>query len=167
LPRSGLTAELQHALGQQAGTALAPVPVDLEQLVDLLQGGEHHSGGRLNVRTGEAIPDVAFAELMDNLDENDENDEDAEEEWLYVDALESREAYRDMERFIADVAPPLMTGPLSEAISGKGAFSRFRGRIRDWPDLADAWHLYSEERWIGRARLWLADAGYRPVQPAR
>jgi hypothetical protein len=52
---------------------------------------------------------------------------------------------------------------LTEAIAGKGAFSRFRTRIAHWPDLADAWRLYSKERWLGRARLWLAEAGYRPA----
>lgn len=39
---------------------LPPIPVDLDQLVDLLHGGEHHSGGRLDVRTGEALPDLMF-----------------------------------------------------------------------------------------------------------
>ena len=155
-----LRTQLERAVVDDDGSALPPIPVDLDQLVDLLQGGEHHSGGRLNVRTGEALPDLLFADLPDQF----EDDEAAvEDEWLYVDALGSREAYRDMERFIADVVPPLIAGPLTEAITGKGAFARFRSRIADWPDLVDAWRLYSEERWLGRARLWLAEAGYRPA----
>ena len=155
-----LSAELRHGLGQAPGSPLPPIPLDLDQLVDLLQGGEHHSGQRLNVQTGEALPHQMFAETADQFVE----DEDAiEDELLYVDALGSREAYRDMERFIADIVPPLIADPLTEAIIGKGAFSRFRTRIADWPDLADAWRLYSEERWLGRARLWLAEAGYRPA----
>jgi hypothetical protein len=159
-----LGVELRHAIGPPAGSPLPSIPVDLEQLVDLLQGGEHHSGGRLNIRTGEALPDVAFAESSDQFDEDDEG---AEDEWLYVDAFGSREAYRDMERFITDEVPPIIAGPLTEAITGKGAFSRFCARINEWPDLAASWHLYSEERWLGRARLWLAEAGYRPGQPFR
>lgn len=164
-----LAVELRHALGQSVGELLPPIPVDVEQFVDLLHGGEHHSGGRLNVRTREALSDLAFAELTDQFDDDagDDADDDAEDEWLHVDALGSREAYRDMERFITDVVPPIIAGPLRDAITGKGAFSRFRARIADWPDLACSWHLYSEERWLGRARLWLADAGYRPVQPQR
>ena len=157
-----LRTQLEHALGDNPGSALPPIPVDLDQLVDLLQGGEHHCGGRLNARTGEALPDLLFAELPDQFDEG-EDDEAVEDEWLYVDALGSREAYRDMERFIADIVPPLIGGPLTEAITGKGAFARFRSRIADWPDLVDAWRLYSEERWLGRARLWLAEAGYQPA----
>ncbi len=83
--------------------------------------------------------------------------------WLQVDALGSRAGYRDMERFIADRVPPVIAAPLADAISGKGAFARFRSRIAQWPDLEDSWHRYSEERWSGRARLWLAEAGYRPA----
>ena len=159
-----LSAQLARALGDDAGPALPSIPVDLDQLVDLLQGGEHHSGGRLNVRTGEALPDLMFADMAEQFDEDEDEDEDAAEgEWLYVDALGSRGAYRDMERFIADIVPPLIAGPLTEAISGKGAFARFRSCIADWPDLVDAWRLYSEERWLGRARLWLAEAGYQPA----
>jgi hypothetical protein len=153
-----LAVELRHAIGQPAGSPLPSVPVDLDQLIDLLKGGEHHSGGRLNIRTGDALPDLAFSELTNQFDEGDEATED---EWLYVDAVVSREAYRDMERFIADEVPPIIAGPLSEAVTGKGAFSRFRARINQWPELAASWHLYSEERWLGRARLWLAEAGYR------
>ena len=84
-----------------------------------------------------------------------------EDEWLHVDALGSREAYRDMERFIAD---SFRRGrwPVDRSHHGKGAFARFRARIADWPDLVDAWRLYREERWLGRARLWLAEAGYQP-----
>jgi hypothetical protein len=159
-----LGVELRDALGQPAASPLPSIPVDLEQLVDLLQGGEYHSGGRVNIRTGEAFPELAFAESSDQFDEDDEAGED---EWLYVDALGSREAYRDMERFITDAVPPIIAGPLAEAITGNGVFSRFRARIGEWPDLAAGWHLYSEERWLGRARHWLAEAGYRPGQPAR
>ncbi len=123
-----LRTQLEQALGDDAGSALPPIPLDLDQLVDLLQGGEHHCGGRLNVRTGEALPDLLFAELPDQFDEDEQAVED---EWLYVDALGSREAYRDMERFIADIVPSLMAGPLTEAITGKGAFARFRSRIAE------------------------------------
>ncbi|CAN5526616.1 hypothetical protein BH10ACT8_BH10ACT8_07320 [soil metagenome] len=68
-----------------------------------------------------------------------------------------------MERFIADVVSPFVAGPLTEAITGKGTFDRGRARTADWPDLVDARRLYSAERWLGRARFQLADAGYEPA----
>jgi Uncharacterised protein family (UPF0158) len=151
-----LGVELRHATGQPVDSPLPPIPVDLEELVELLQGSEFYTGGRLNIRTGEALPDLEYDELADE-------DED-EDEWLYVHSLGSREAYRDMERFIDDFVPPIIAGPLLDAITGKGAFSRFRARINDWPELAASWYVYSDERWLGRARLWLAEAGFRSAQ---
>jgi hypothetical protein len=161
-----LAADLQRALGQSVTTPeLTPVPVEVEQLVDLLRGGEHHVGGRVNVRTGEAWPELSYVDARDAGlldDDEDENDASAEDVWLQVDALGARAGYRDMERFIADRVPPAIAPALTDAISGKGAFARFRARIAQ-SELEDSWHRYSEERWSGRARSWLADAGYRPV----
>ena len=62
-----LRAQLDQALGIVTGPPLLSIPVDLDQLVDLLRGGEHHCGGRLNVRTGEALPDLMFSELADHV----------------------------------------------------------------------------------------------------
>jgi hypothetical protein len=139
---------------------LPPVPVDLDELVELLQSGEHHSGGRLNIRTGEALPDLMFAEMADEFHE-DEDAEAVKDEWVCIDALGSSEAYRDMERFIASShrCPPPVDGSHHR-----------KGRLRPMPhphsrlaDLVDAWRLHSEKRWLGRARLWLAEAGYEPA----
>lgn len=52
---SELADDLHRALEQAGVRELAPVPVELEQLADQLHGGEHSSGGRLNVGTGEAV----------------------------------------------------------------------------------------------------------------
>lgn len=79
---SELAADLRRGLAEPGGSDLTPVPVELEQLADLLQGGEHSSGGRLNVRTGEAIPELLYADGQ--FDDEDEADED---DWLYVDAV--------------------------------------------------------------------------------
>lgn len=51
------------------------------------------------------------------------------------------------------------------AITGKGAFRRFRDVIARWPELAQRWYAFSEDRALGRARVWLADNGYTPDPP--
>ena len=158
---SELAGDLQRALGQAGVRELTPVPVELEQLADLLHGGEHSSGGRLNVRTGEAVPALAYADGQydDELDDEDDI-------WLYVDAVGPRESWRDMDRFIDDEVPAVIAASFRDAIEGKGAFSRFRAQLDNRPELLDSWRLYSEERRLGRARQWLADEGYRPGPPA-
>jgi hypothetical protein len=156
------------ALGAPAAAQLTPVPVQVDQLIDLLQGGGYQTGGRLNVRTGEVLPEIGYTDLIASgpLDDEEEEDEDGapddDEDWISVDPLGTRESYRDMQRFVATQVPPPIAERLSDAISGKGAFARFRTQIEKLPELEDDWRSYREERWRGRARQWLADAGYRP-----
>jgi hypothetical protein len=37
-----------------------------------------------------------------------------------------------------------------------------RDALMDWPEDREDWFVFSEDRRRGRAREWLADAGYRP-----
>jgi Uncharacterised protein family (UPF0158) len=50
---------------------------------------------------------------------------------------------------------------LAVAIRGRGAFRRFEDELARWPGELERWHALSEERQRGRARSWLAAAGYR------
>ena len=81
------------------------------------------------------------------------------ERWLAVHGEGSREGYRDMELFIASVEDPGRTERL--AITGRGAFRRFKDELARRPGELERWHALSEERQRGRARSWLAAAGYR------
>ena len=47
----------------------------------------------------------------------------------------------------------------------RGAFRRFKDELARWSGELERWHALSEERQRGRARSWLAAAGYR-VLPA-
>ena len=49
---------------------------------------------------------------------------------------------------------------LEIAISGRGAFRRFKDVLARWPGELDRWYAFSAERQRGRARALLADAGY-------
>jgi len=56
---------------------------------------------------------------------------------------------------------------LEVAITGRGAFRRFKDVIDRWPDEIERWRVFSDERRMGRAREWLAAHGYRPAPKAR
>jgi hypothetical protein len=56
-----------------------------------------------------------------------------------------------------------LVGMLQVAIDGPGAFRRFKNVLSDRPEDREAWFAFSEDRRRGRARAWLADAGYRAV----
>jgi hypothetical protein len=104
--------------------------------------------------------------LADQLDAEEEGeidlDLDDDDRWLCVDCEGSSDGYRDMQAFIATLSDPSQDDRLEIAIRGKGAFRRFKDVLLRWPDELERWFAYSEERQRGRARAWLADAGYGP-----
>ena len=68
-----------------------------------------------------------------------------------------------MEQFITTINDPDTVDRLDIAIRGKGAFRRFKDVLSRWPDELQRYFQFSEDRKRGRARAWLAAAGYRPV----
>lgn len=90
----------------------------------------------------------------------DDPDEDDPDRWLAVRCQGSRDGYRDMEDFIETVQDEDWADRLSIAISGRGAFRRFKDVLGHWPGELERWYAFSGERQRGRARAWLAAAGY-------
>lgn len=154
-----LADQLQAAIGQGATPLLRPLPVDLEELATLLEGDMLGGGGRIDLTTGTCWPD--------SLEYDEEDDEEDEDRWLYVDCVGSHEGYRDMELFIATLRDRAIADRLEIAISGKGAFRRFKDVLARWPDELQRYFLLSDERKQGRARAWLANKGYRPVSTTK
>jgi hypothetical protein len=100
-------------------------------------------------------------------DGGDDVDEVDEDRWLHVPCLGSRDGYRDMELFIAKVGDPALIERLQTAITGKGAFRRFKDVLSCWPHELQHYYLLSNGRQRGRARAWLAAEGYRPAGAAK
>jgi hypothetical protein len=124
----------------------------------VLEGDLATGGGRVDLRTGEVWPQPAieYAEETGDID-------DDEERWLWVECEGSREEYRDMELFIAALNDTDQVDRLGIAISGRGAFRRFKDQLSRWPELLERWYAFSEDRQRGRARAWLAGEGYAPA----
>jgi hypothetical protein len=160
-----LADQLEAALGQRPAPLLRPLPVDLEELADVLEGDPAYGGGRIDLRTGDVWPQSTF----DDAEETDEDDADEEgpDRWLAVWCQGSGEGYRDMEDFVATVADDERTDRLMIALSGRGAFRRFKDVLARWPEELQRWYAFSDERRRGRARSWLVDAGYSPRTPGR
>jgi len=155
-----LAAQLTAALGDAPPPALRAVPVDLEELSWILEGDGTSGDGCLDLLTGEVWSDSA----IENAEEFP--DVDDSERWLYVGCEGSHEGYRDMEDFLATVEDDERADKLSIAVSGPGAFRRFRDVLERWPE--DQWRFYAftEERRRARARSWLVSAGVAAVPPA-
>ena len=108
---------------------------------------------------------MASAAIEYALETGDEDEDTADdrERWLAVHGEGSREGYRDMELFIASVEDLGRAERLAIVIRGGGAFRRFKDELARRPGDLERWHAFSEERQHGRARSWLATAGYRAL----
>jgi hypothetical protein len=159
-----LDAALTTRLGAGPAPLLRSLPVDLDELVDVLEGDAAAGGGRIDLHTGEVWPESVFEYGIESEDEGEDEEEDFDdgERWLFVVSEGSRAGYRDMELFVAGVAEPDLADRMARALEGRGAFRRFRDELTRWPDLQDRWYVYSAERRRGRARAWLAAEGFTP-----
>lgn len=157
-----LADQLDALLGSGPAPMLRALPVDLDELAGILEGDPLSVGGRIDIRTGEVWPQAAIEYALETGEE-DEDSTDDPERWLSVYGEGSRESYRDMELFIACVEDAGRAERLRIAIKGRGAFRRFKDELAGSPGKLERWHALSEERQRGRARSWLAAAGYRVV----
>lgn len=161
-----LADQLDAQLGSGPAPMLRPLRVDLEELAGILEGDPLSAGGRIDLTTGEVWPQAAVEYALETGEE-DEDAADDPERWLPVHREGSREAYRDMESFIASVEDPGRAERLARAIKGRGAFRRFKDELARWPGELERWYGLSDERQRGRARSWLTAAGYRVWPGAR
>jgi hypothetical protein len=145
---------LGAAPGQRA------LSVELDEVADLLQGDpELSEGGYIDLETGVTWP----SSVLDSGDD-DVPDPDADpDRYLFVPNEGSREAWQDMSDFTQTLGDAALRTQLEEAFSGRGAFSRFRRLLDRHEDLLSSWRIYESERSLGRARAWLAAAGFAAV----
>jgi hypothetical protein len=160
-----LVEQLDAALGRGAIPMRRSLPIDLDELATILEGDPVNGGGRIDLRTGE-VWHRATIDYARETGEEVEIESDDPDRRLWVDCEGSRDAYRDMEWFIGTVADRDCADRLEIAIEGKGAFRRFKDVLARWPEEFERWHAFSGERQRGRARAWLAAAGYCPVPPS-
>ena len=170
-----LVDDLEAAL---SGISLADsrsLPIDLEELSEAIEGDPAHSGGRLDLRTGDVWPGETW-ELSGVAEERDEDDSESmaeqqsvedETRWLYLRSEGSRDAYLDMVEFANSVEDQRLAQLLEVALDGAGAFRRFKSVLEDWSAERERYYRFSDERRRGRARAWLAEQGYRAVPRPR
>lgn len=159
-----LAASSHARLGEAPTPLRRPLLVDLEELAMILECDPVSGGGRIDLTTGEVWPQAALDYAVET-GQTDEADDDDPDRWLWVDCEGSRPGYRDMQWFIADLNDPDLADRLERAISGRGAFRRFKDTLAASPDLTARWYAFSEDRQRGRARAWLSDHGYTATPP--
>jgi predicted thioesterase len=85
--------------------------------------------------------------------DRDERDLDVEEGWLHLPSQRDADEYEMMSDFADTVRNPRKREQLEIALSGKGAFRRFKDAIiRE--GVEDAWYAFRDRRYLEFARDW-------------
>ncbi len=137
--------------------------VDLGELAEAMNYGGYDTEYYLDMETGDIIPVCDAYEDMEEFAEAFKAIEDESERYVYIDKVESWDAYRDMEEFISTVKDEQLRKLLLVAIDGKGAFSRFKNVIWEYPEENDRWFALKNEKEQQRALEFLDAIGVEPV----
>ena len=148
------------------------MPVSLKELVGEWELTSDMASLYLNKQTGELYmvrkDDMLGFEEEDSDEEDELPDWEREEreklreiegskDWVPVPTRDTHEAYRVMERFCLEQDDKLVE-LLMTAISGKGAFRRFKDVIHRH-GLEKSWYAYQEARATEELKDWLEASG--------
>ncbi len=115
-------------------------------LLDLVSGEVVHD-------TTDVYPDPDLSRML----------EDEPERFEEVPRQSSHEGFRLMASFAEQVADDDIRDDLAVALSGRGAFGRFRDVIRRYPEIDRAWQAFERDALLASAGEWLASLGIEPV----
>jgi len=135
----------------------------LDELCSAMEDSSYEHRYYLDLKTGEI---VLISDWMDEeeVERLREGIEDRPDRYRQIPKVESYEAYRDMEDFIATVEDEHLAELLEVAINGRGAFRRFKDVLLRYPEERERWFGFKDERMEQRALEWLDGIGVSPVE---
>lgn len=127
---------------------LDPDAVDLDELCVALDDRDGERSWWISPATGEIKPHIP------DVDGDETPEEDG---WYYIRPATSGEAYRDMADFVEALPDRRAADLLDRALSGRGAFRRFKDTLVDFPEPREQWFAFRDARATRRAIDWLED----------
>ena len=131
--------------------------VDLADLALALEDHSADHGWWLDQTTGAVAPRAGIELIAAGGDSR----------LMAIEPLPSAVAYADMEDFVARVRDPRARYLLEQAITGRGAFRRFKDALLDYPQLRRAWFAFHDARTERRAIEWLVERGLVDAKAAQ
>jgi hypothetical protein len=111
----------------------------------------------LNIESG-AILSLIGSDADDEADEGPRNDE----RWLFIEPVESSEAFRVMEDFVDQCGDDRLGRALEQALRQRKPFRRFKDVLAAHPTLREAWFTFEREAMEVIARRWCEEHGISP-----
>ncbi|MBX3183988.1 MAG: hypothetical protein KIT72_00565 [Polyangiaceae bacterium] len=134
------------------------VPVDWEALEDAFENNAQEVHSYLHLATGEVL------RVVDGIADPDMHSRIAADDgYLGIEPVSSREQYRWMERFIPMVDDAALQARLTSAIDGKGAFRRFKDVLMAHATERERWFAFRSERLRVFMEAWLTANHLTPV----
>ncbi len=133
------------------------LPIDLQELCAAFEDSSEDHRYFLDFQTGEVNLDIFDAAEREELDEM--VDEASKERCRYLPIAESHVGYEDMKEYIETVKGANLKEKLSIAISGSGAFRRFKDVLNSYPKERERWFKFKDEKVMERVNEWLDEEG--------
>lgn len=144
--------------GGGAGQPPRDVPIDWEALEDAFENNAPEVHSYLHLSTGEVL------RVVDGIADPEMHQRIASDtSYMRIEPVSSREQYRWMERFIPMVEDKPLSGLLTQAIDGKGAFRRFKDVLMSHGAERERWFAFRSERLRVFMEAWLAAHALKPV----
>ncbi|MBI4702222.1 MAG: hypothetical protein HY744_13925 [Deltaproteobacteria bacterium] len=134
------------------------VPVDWEALEDAFENNAPEVHSYLHVPTGDVlriVDGIADPQMHARIA--------ADQSYLRIEPVSSREQYRWMERYIPMVEDQDLRAHLTRAIDGKGAFRRFKDVLMGHGPERERWFAFRSERLRIFMEAWLGAHAMSPV----
>ena len=135
------------------------IKIDTNWLLEALEENDSLVHHYLDTQTGEIRRVNEMLESMEEQEDLSQQMEQDPERWIAIDPVPSREGFRTMERFVADIPEGEDRRTLEKALAWQKPFSNFRQALRDMPELRDKWYIFHREYMLDAARKYLQDAG--------
>lgn len=153
--------------------------INWSELTDVFQSSFLEMRHFLDLETGEvvAVSDEAarYVEeppeeeltgwIKDAVAEAERVEEGYGTRYIRIPETDTRESYRDMERFIGTVRNSHLQDRLWRAIQGSGAFRYFKDVLYERPAERKRWFAFQEHRIHERVLWWLESEGIEPTNP--
>jgi hypothetical protein len=148
----------------RGGDSARVLTIDLEELTWALNSRDPLGECRhwLNIESGTILS--LFGPDADDKADEDPRDDDR---WLFIEPVESSEAFRVMEDFVDQCGDDRLARALGQALRQRKPFRRFKDALATHPAQREAWFAFERQAMEAIARRWCEDHCISPRWAAR
>jgi hypothetical protein len=145
----------------RGGDAARVLTIALEELIWTLNSRDPlgESSHWLNIESGTILSLIG----PDAVDDDPRDDD----RWLFIEPIESSEAFRVMEDFVDQCGDDGLGRALGQALRQRKPFRRFKDVLAAHPAQREAWFAFERQAMEAIARRWCEDHGISPRWTAR